>query len=116
MLGAGRIGALHARNLAGGIDGARLVAVMDADPGRRAARAAYGEATALQNVNELLAHPGVDAVLVASPTPLHAEQIRAAAEAGKAIFCEKPVALDLKNNPGCTECGASCRCSVSDRL
>ncbi len=95
VLGAGRIGALHARNLAGSIDGAHLVAVMDANPDA-AQRAAYGGAAALGNVDELLSHPGVDAVLIASPTPLHAEQIKAAAGAGKAIFCEKPVALDLK--------------------
>ena len=94
VLGAGRIGALHARNLVGSIDGAQLVAVMDADP-ETAERAAYGGATALQDVDELLAHPDVDAVLIASPTTLHAEQIKQAAEAGKAIFCEKPVALNL---------------------
>lgn len=95
VLGAGRIGALHARNLAGSIDGAHLVAVMDADP-PTAKRAAYGGAVALQNVDELLEHPDVEAVLIASPTPLHAEQIEAAARAGKAVFCEKPVALNLK--------------------
>jgi len=95
VLGAGRIGTLHARNLAGSIDGAHLVAVMDADPDA-AQRAAYGGAAVLASVEELLEHPQVDAVLIASPTTLHAEQIRAAAQAGKAIFCEKPVALDLK--------------------
>ena len=68
---------------------------MDANPDA-AQKAAYGGAVALQNADELLAYPGVDAVLIASPTTLHAEQITAAAEAGKAIFCEKPVALELK--------------------
>ena len=95
VLGAGRIGALHARNLAGSIDGAHLVAVMDANP-KAAQKAAYGGAAVLQDADELLAYPSVDAVLIASPTTLHAEQIKAAAQAGKAIFCEKPVALDLE--------------------
>ncbi len=95
VLGAGRIGALHARNLAGSIDGAHLVAVMDANPDA-AQKAAFGGAAVIDSVEELLGHPGVDAVLIASPTTLHAEQITAAAEAGKAIFCEKPVALALK--------------------
>ena len=95
MLGAGRIGALHACNLAGSVDGAQLVAVMDADPAA-AQRAAYGGAAVCKDADALLTHPGVDAVLIASPTPLHAEQIKAAAGAGKAIFCEKPVALDLE--------------------
>jgi len=95
VLGAGRIGALHARNLAGTVDGARLVAVMDASL-EAAQRAAYGGADACEDVDALLGHPDVEAVLIASPTPLHAEQIEAAARAGKAIFCEKPVALGLK--------------------
>ena len=95
VIGAGRIGALHARNLAGSIDGAHLALVMDAYPDA-ARRAAYGGAAVVQSVEAVLEHPDVDAVLIASPTTLHAEQITAAARAGKAIFCEKPVALDLQ--------------------
>lgn len=89
VLGAGRIGNLHARHLAGAVEGARLVIVMDADPDA-AQRAAYGGASTTQDVSEALEHPEVNAVLIASPTNLHAEQIEAAAQAGKAIFCEKP--------------------------
>ncbi len=94
LLGAGRIGALHGRHLEGAVRGARLVAVFDADPAA-AARAAAGGAEAVGSAEALLAHPEVDAVVIASPTPQHAAQVRAAAAAGKAIFCEKPVALDL---------------------
>lgn len=94
VIGAGRIGALHARHLAGAVGGARLACVFDAD--RAAAeRAAAGGAAVVDGVDAVLAHPGVDAVLIASPTTRHAEQVAAAAAAGKAIFCEKPVALDL---------------------
>ncbi len=99
VLGAGRIGALHARNIAGTIDGARLVAVMDANPDA-AQRAAYGGAAVCDEVGTLLEHPEVEAVLIASPTTLHAEQIKAAARVGKAVFCEKPVALNLKETQG----------------
>ncbi|MBS3934525.1 MAG: inositol 2-dehydrogenase [Truepera sp.] len=95
VIGAGRIGNLHAKHLAGAVDGARLVIVMDADLDA-AKRAAYGGAAATQEVAAALAHPEVEAVLIASPTNLHAEQIKLAAAAGKAIFCEKPVALDLQ--------------------
>lgn len=95
VIGAGRIGALHAEHLAGAVRGAKLVAVMDADP-EVARRAAFGGAATFTELAPLLADPGVDAVLIASPTTLHAEQIKAAADAGKAIFCEKPVALDLR--------------------
>ncbi|HEX7022751.1 MAG TPA: inositol 2-dehydrogenase [Trueperaceae bacterium] len=94
VVGAGRIGRLHARHLAGAIDGARLLWVMDAMP-EAAAAAAYGSARTTNRLDDLLADPAVDALLIASPTPLHAAQIRAAATAGKAIFCEKPIALSL---------------------
>ena len=93
VLGAGRIGALHARHLAGAVDGAHLVAVMDALQGA-AARAAFGNAYATDDAEKIFADDNIQAVLIASPTPQHAEQIIKAAEAGKAIFCEKPVALD----------------------
>lgn len=94
VIGAGRIGALHARHLAGAIEGARLSVV--ADPDETAARAAaVGGAGVVADLNEALGHPRVDAVVIASPTSAHAEQLIAAAEAGKAIFCEKPVADDL---------------------
>jgi myo-inositol 2-dehydrogenase/D-chiro-inositol 1-dehydrogenase len=94
VIGAGRIGQLHARNLAGSITGAQLVGVMDAN--LAAAEAAAGHsAYATTDLDRLLADSQVDAVLIASPTTLHAQQIKAAAQAGKAIFCEKPVALDL---------------------
>lgn len=94
VIGAGRIGALHARHLAGAIEGARLSVV--ADPDEAAARAAaVGGAGVVADLNEALGHPRVDAVVIASPTSAHAEQLIAAAEAGKAIFCEKPVADDL---------------------
>jgi len=95
VIGAGRIGRLHARNLAGSIDGARLVAVMDADPAAAEA-AARGGARVLRDEEEIFSHPDIDAVLIASPTSLHARQVERAAEAGKAVFCEKPVALDLE--------------------
>lgn len=95
VIGAGRIGRLHARNLAGSIDGARLLAVMDANA-EAARAAAWGGARAVTDEEEIFSDPDIDAVLIASPTSLHAGQVVRAAEAGKAIFCEKPVALDLE--------------------
>jgi myo-inositol 2-dehydrogenase/D-chiro-inositol 1-dehydrogenase len=94
VIGAGRIGNLHARHIAGAIDGAHLVAVMDADLGV-AQKAAFGGAKITQDVNDIFNDSAIDAVLIASPTFLHAEQVKAAAKAGKMIFCEKPVDLDL---------------------
>lgn len=94
VLGVGRIGALHAHHLGGAIEGATLAAVYDADD--TAARRAAPEGVDLPaSAEELLTRPDIGAVVVASPTPLHAEQVVTAAENGKAVFCEKPVALDL---------------------
>jgi myo-inositol 2-dehydrogenase/D-chiro-inositol 1-dehydrogenase len=96
VIGAGRIGALHARHLAGAIEGAALVMVVD--PNLEAAgRVAMAGARAEAEFHVALKDPRVDALLIASPTDLHAEQLMAAAAAGKAILCEKPVANDLPN-------------------
>ncbi len=93
LLGAGRIGQTHARSIAAD-EGARLLAV--ADP-VEAAAAAVVRMTGAHAVSaeELLNDPAIEGVLIATPTDLHADLIERAADAGKAIFCEKPLDLDL---------------------
>lgn len=93
VIGAGRIGALHADNVARVIPHARLAAVMDADLRRARAAAAQGYAT--DSLQRILDDKEIDAVLIASPTGQHADQMIGAARAGKAIFCEKPVSIEL---------------------
>jgi myo-inositol 2-dehydrogenase / D-chiro-inositol 1-dehydrogenase len=90
VIGVGRIGRIHAGLLAREIPGATLTAVHDADPA--AAASAGARVCAL---DELLADPDVDAVAICSSTETHADLIVAAAAARKAIFCEKPISLDL---------------------
>ena len=95
VIGVGRIGAMHARLLSGQVPGARVVAVNDA---RAAAAKAFGDELGVavaDSSDELLAAPGVDAVAICSSTETHAPLIAAAAKAGRAIFCEKPVSHDL---------------------
>lgn len=92
VIGAGRIGALHARTLLS-LPHVRLVAVIDAD--QEAAVSAAEDRLAATRVDAAFRNPEVDAVVIATPTVLHAEHIEAAARAGKAIFCEKPLTLDL---------------------
>jgi len=97
LIGAGRLGRRHAEVLASQIPQAELAAIADAhEPTARAA----AEATRLDrwttDPEELIADPSIDAVAIASSTDTHAPLIIAAAEAGKAIFCEKPIALDLE--------------------
>ena len=92
QFGAGRIGGIHAGNIAAS-ERASLRYVVDVNEQAAAELAQkHGGATAARQ--EALADPAVDAVLIASPTDTHADLIEAAARAGKAIFCEKPIALD----------------------
>ncbi|HVA92562.1 MAG TPA: inositol 2-dehydrogenase [Chloroflexota bacterium] len=96
VIGAGRIGALHALNAARHTPNARLLWVADIDQvaaERAVAAAGDGKATTL--IDEVLHDPGVTAVVVASPTDTHSAVMIAAAAAGKHILCEKPIALTL---------------------
>ncbi len=95
VFGAGRIGRVHAANVAAH-PGARLRWVVDvqADAAKELARAYDAEAAS--HPDAALADPSVDAVVVASSTPTHVPLMIRAAEAQKAILCEKPIDLDLE--------------------
>jgi len=95
VIGVGRIGAMHARLLSGQVAGAEVAAVHDALP--EVARALADElgVPVVDGAEQLMARAEVDAVAICSSTETHAPLILAAAEAGKAIFCEKPVSHDL---------------------
>jgi myo-inositol 2-dehydrogenase / D-chiro-inositol 1-dehydrogenase len=95
LVGAGRIARLHASNAAAHVPRLRLVAVADPAPGAASALAAELDADAVDDWRELLARSDVEALLLCSPSGLHPEQIVAAAEAGKHVFCEKPIAADV---------------------
>jgi myo-inositol 2-dehydrogenase/D-chiro-inositol 1-dehydrogenase len=96
LVGAGRIGTMHADNLARHIPGAELVAVADPRGEAAEALAAKYDANATTDVDELFKNPDLDAVAITSIAAAHADLIVKAAEAGKAIFCEKPMALSLE--------------------
>src|SRR3954471_14147803 len=90
------MGAYHGATLAQRLPGARLAAVADPAPGGAEKLAtALGAASAYTDPGEALAAPAVEAVVIAAPARFHADLVVAAAEAGKAVFCEKPVALAL---------------------
>jgi len=96
IIGAGRIGKVHAETVAFGMPQARIVSVTDINRDAAvhlAARCGIQEVAA--SSEEIFADPRVDAVLICSSTDTHADLIGQAARAGKHIFCEKPVALDL---------------------
>jgi myo-inositol 2-dehydrogenase/D-chiro-inositol 1-dehydrogenase len=96
FLGAGRMGLTHLRNLAG-IPGVRVAAVADTslEAAKRGAELANA-GRASDDIVGTLAASDVDTVLICTPTNTHAELIEAAARAGKAIWCEKPIALSLE--------------------
>jgi myo-inositol 2-dehydrogenase/D-chiro-inositol 1-dehydrogenase len=99
LFGAGRIGRMHAENLVQRAD-AKLVYVVDTKP--EAARALAEPLGARQaDAETVWRDKDVNAVLIASSTASHADLSIAAAKAGKAIFCEKPVDLTLPKVEAC---------------
>lgn len=96
VLGLGRLGSRHAEILAARVPGARVVAVADPAPGRAAEIAGRVGAKAYVDPMEAIHHPGVDAVVIVTPTDTHASYCVAAARAGRHIFCEKPLASSVE--------------------
>jgi len=93
IIGAGRIGKLHADNLLSRVDGARLKAITDPYLDEEWASFRNIPLTG-KDPRILLDDPEIDAILIGSPSAEHATQMIECAEAGKHIFCEKPIALD----------------------
>lgn len=94
LLGAGTMGSLHARIVRQHVDNAEMVAGADVDEAsaRECAEALGARACSPE---ELLADPSIAAVVVATPPKTHCALIAEAAQAGKHIFCEKPLGWDL---------------------
>ena len=101
LLGAGRIGKVHARAVTG-TPAARLVAVSDAMPA--AAQAIAGQyGCEVRSIDAIAAAGDIDAVVICTPTDTHADLIEQFVEAGKAVFCEKPIDLSLTRVKQCLE-------------
>jgi myo-inositol 2-dehydrogenase/D-chiro-inositol 1-dehydrogenase len=99
LLGAGRIGRIHGRNVVAH-PRARLVAIADADAGVAQSFATETGAR-VATVDAILADEAIGAVLICTPTDTHADIIERTAKAGKAVFCEKPVSLNAKRTEEC---------------
>ncbi|SEM41331.1 myo-inositol 2-dehydrogenase / D-chiro-inositol 1-dehydrogenase [Gemmobacter aquatilis] len=100
VLGCGRIGQMHAANVARH-PRATLAGVYDLhQPSADAVAKAQG-VRAFATAEEVFASPDVDAVLIATATPTHADYIELAVAAGKAVLCEKPIDLSLARVEAC---------------
>ncbi|HQP60442.1 MAG TPA: inositol 2-dehydrogenase [Anaerolineaceae bacterium] len=98
VIGTGRMGSVHVANLVRHIPQANLAAICDIRLEVAQALAQdLGISRVEQNYYELLADPSIEAVLIATSTNTHARIIQDAAAAGKHIFCEKPLALELED-------------------
>ena len=99
LLGAGRIGKVHAKAVTGNPK-AKLVAVADAmAPAAQAIADQYG--CDVRTIAQILAASDIDAVVICTPTDTHADLIEQFTNAGKAVFCEKPIDLSLDRVKAC---------------
>ena len=95
VLGVGRIGKMHAELVARQVPGACLAMVQDINADAARAVGAQLDVQHTTDVDHMLGSSDVDAVAICSSTDTHVPLMIAAATAGKAIFCEKPISLDL---------------------
>lgn len=97
LIGAGRIGTFHAESVTHRLLNADLAAIADPAPGAADALAQkLGCPTATTDPTDLINSPHIDAVIIASPARFHSNLVEVAAKAGKAVFCEKPMALTIE--------------------
>ncbi len=96
LLGIGRIGKIHFRNINQYFSNASVIAVADPQYDEQSFKKEYGNVFFSQNPEEAITRADVNAVLVCTPTSSHATLVEAAAKNGKNIFCEKPLDLSLQ--------------------
>lgn len=104
LLGAGRIGNVHARSITANAD-SRLVAVSDVNEAS-AQKLAQAYGAQARSSQDIIADKTIDAVLIATSTDTHSDLIEAATAAGKAVLCEKPVDLSLERARACQAAAA----------
>ena len=107
LVGAGRAGMIHAQNFAHRIENARITAVVDVvAEAAKASAGLLGCDKAYTDYRQALEETAIDAVIVASPTDIHKSIVQYFAAAGKHIFCEKPMGMNVAD---CDEMVAACK-------
>ncbi len=92
--GMGRIGKIHTQNVQRNSAPVGIKAAYHTNPNTKAWAQLQGVTHFYYHYKELIEDPAIDAIIIASPTAVHADQIILAAKAGKAIFAEKPIDLN----------------------
>ena len=100
LFGVGRIGRMRARILAAN-NRVQLVGIYDVDTVAAASAATETGSVSVDSVDALLGDPTLDAVCISSSTSTHCDLIEGAARSGKAVFCEKPIHLDMERADAC---------------
>ena len=111
LIGAGRIGRVHALSIAAHPE-VSLAAVVDAYP-EAAETLARDFGSRARDIDDVFEDPEIDAVLIASSTATHIDYLERAASAGKAMLCEKPIALDLAASRATAERVAQSLCALA---
>ena len=97
VAGLGRIGKVHLKNLCQNFPKIEVIAAMDISDEAKVVADEFNVPTFIKDFDDLLAVSALDIVVITSPSNTHADFIKKAAQAGKQIFCEKPLALSLKD-------------------
>lgn len=96
VAGLGRQGERHAANLATRVQGCELTAIFDTNEAKLNEVAdRFGVTHRTKTFDEMIAVPELEAVVIVSPSAFHAEQIKKALAAGKHVFCEKPLGVNM---------------------
>jgi myo-inositol 2-dehydrogenase/D-chiro-inositol 1-dehydrogenase len=93
LIGSGRIGRMHARNIVTYLPDVSLKAVADCKPDKAWAHS-LGIPICADHCQQILEDPDIEAVVITTPSATHVEMVTLAAQAGKQIFCEKPIAFE----------------------
>lgn len=94
-VGLGRLGYVHARNIARTVPRAQLIAVCDMQEDLARTTAAELGCKSYTDIHKMLENNDIDAVCIATPTGYHVDPVTAVADAGKPLFCEKPLADNM---------------------
>ncbi|MCF7567466.1 inositol 2-dehydrogenase [Sabulilitoribacter arenilitoris] len=98
IIGMGRMGKIHLKNLSENIDNVEVVAVVNPSEEGQKFALQYGAKNVSNNINSIIENQEIDAVVICSPNNTHSEYTIKCANAGKAIFCEKPIDMSLEKS------------------